>query len=267
MWPQVLQRITELGGGVLSVLFVVEPETRRLVRSAASAFPGRDAYLAHYGSLDPRNGYGMTQPAGTVFTDYDFTTEAEMAQSEFYQDYLLPQDMGYVGAKILKNDRRSVAAIAIQRARRQGPFKRSDLALLDRLAPHVLRALRLQARFADLEAQRSANRLLQNRLPFAVIVLDERLRIVELNRAAEQLLAAGDGLTARHHQLRATYPADRAALDRLIRDAVATAMGTSLKGGGIDPGASAIAAPGAERDRDAHRRMQGRPMDLIRRIK
>jgi DNA-binding CsgD family transcriptional regulator/PAS domain-containing protein len=189
--------------------------------------------LARYGGIDPRNAHGMTQPAGTIFNDYDFTTEAEMARREFYQDYLLPNGMGYVGARVLKNDRESVAAVAIQRARRQGPFELHELEFLDRLAPHVLRALRLQTRFADLAAQRWADRALRDRLPFAVIVLDKRRRIVELNPAAEQLLAAADGLTVRHGCLRTMHSADQAALDQLIRGAIATVTRTGVNGGGM----------------------------------
>ena len=137
-------------------------------------WPGYDQYLAHYAGIDPRHAYALSLPAGSKVTDYDFTTESLIAHSEFYQDYLLPLDMGYVGATILTNDRHSLAAIATQRARSQGPFEPHELQILDRLAPHLTRALRLQTRFAALEAQRWAAQTLRDRLPFAVILVDER---------------------------------------------------------------------------------------------
>jgi DNA-binding CsgD family transcriptional regulator len=165
-------------------------------------------------------------------TDYDFTTESVIAHSEFYQDYLLPLEMGYVGATILINDRQSLAAIATQRARSQGPFEPADLQSLERLAPHLTRALRLQTRFAALEAQRWADEALRDRLPFAVVLLDERGRVVSQNRAATDLLAAADGLTARHGCLRTLHPADQAALDQLIRDAARPPDGAGLPVGG-----------------------------------
>jgi DNA-binding CsgD family transcriptional regulator/PAS domain-containing protein len=167
--------------------------------------------------------------------DYNFTTEAEMARSEFYQDYLLPNGMGYVGAEMLVRDRECVAAIAMQRARSQGPFEPADLDLLDLLAPHLTRALRLQTRFVALEAQRWADQTVRDRLPFAVILVDERGRIVSQNQAATNLLAAGDGLTARHGCLRTTHPADQAALDRLIRDAARPANPAHTAVGGALP--------------------------------
>jgi DNA-binding CsgD family transcriptional regulator len=155
-----------------------------------------------------------------------------MARSEFYEDYLPSNDWGYVGAIMLKNDASSFAGIAIQRARSQGPFEPHELDLLDRLAPHLTRALRLQTRFAALEAERFADQILRDRLPFAVILIDERGRIVSQNQAATDLLAAADGLIARCGRLWAAHPTDQAALDRLIRGAAVTANGQGVDGGG-----------------------------------
>ena len=55
-------------------------------------WPGYDEYVSHYAAIDPRNARGPRLPARAKLTDYDFTTEAEMADSEFYQDYLLRND-------------------------------------------------------------------------------------------------------------------------------------------------------------------------------
>jgi DNA-binding CsgD family transcriptional regulator len=223
-------------------MIVLEPSTARPVHVLFDVWPGYDEFVAHYAKVDPRNAYGSRLGASVKFTDYDFTTETEMARSEFYQDYLLPREMGYVGAEMLVSDPRCVAGIAIQRSRRQGPFEPAELDLLDRLAPHLTRALRLQTRFAALEAQRWADQTLRDRLPFAVILVDERGRIVSQNRAATELLAAAAGLTARHGCLRA-HPVDQAALDQLIRDAATTANGQGAHGGG----AAALRRPSMRR--------------------
>jgi DNA-binding CsgD family transcriptional regulator len=214
------------------LLIVLDPNSGIPVHTLADGWPDFDRYIAHYAQLDPRHAYAKRAPAGTRFTDYHFTTEPEMARSEFYEDYLARNDWGYVGAIMLKNDAGSFAGIAIQRSRRQGPFEPDELDLLDRLAPHLTRALRLQTRFVALEAQRWADQTVHDRLPFAVILVDERGRIVSQNQAATDLLAAGDGLTARHGCLRLAHPADQAVLDRLIRGAAATSDGQSAEGGG-----------------------------------
>ena len=216
-------------------MVVLKPGSIQPTHVLFDQWPGYDQYVAHYAELDSRNAYALGQPAGSKITDYDFTTEADMARSEFYQDYLAPHDLGYVGAAILQNDRQGLAGIATQRARSRGPFEIRDFEILDRLAPHLLRALRLQTRFAALEAQRWADQTLRDRLPFAVVLVDERSRIVSQNQAATDLLAAGDGLTARQGCLRTMHPADQAALDQLIRTAVPPTNGAGASIGGAVP--------------------------------
>jgi DNA-binding CsgD family transcriptional regulator/PAS domain-containing protein len=155
-----------------------------------------------------------------------------MARSEFYHDYLWPNGLGYVGATSLKADSGSIVGLAIHRSRPQRPFELQELDFLDRLAPHLLRTLRLQTRMTELEAQHWADRALCDRLPFAVLLLDERGRVVSLNEAAVRLLAAGDGLTEGRGRLFAAHSADQAPLDHLM-NAVATAQQRGTEGGGI----------------------------------
>jgi hypothetical protein len=150
LWPEALRRITKHGRGSYTFLLILRPRTVEPLHLLGDGWPGYDQYLAHYARIDPRNAHATRVHAGAKVVDYDFTTEGEMARSEFYQDYLLPHDMGYVGAEMLVTDPNCIAAIAIQRARRQGPFELGELDLLDRLAPHLTRALRLQTRFAAL---------------------------------------------------------------------------------------------------------------------
>jgi DNA-binding CsgD family transcriptional regulator len=216
-------------------MLVLEPTTARPMHVLFDIWPGYDEFVAHYAEIDPRNAHGSLLGAGTKIVDYNFITEAEMGRSEFYQDYLLPNGCGYVGAEILVKDDKCVAGIAIQRSRREGPFELAELALLDRLAPHLTRALRMQTRFVALEAQRWADQTVCDRLPFAVILVDERGRVVSQNQAATDLLAAGDGLTARHGCLRTAHPAEQAALDRLIRDAARPANAAHASIGGALP--------------------------------
>jgi DNA-binding CsgD family transcriptional regulator/PAS domain-containing protein len=212
---------------------VLEPCTAQPLHLLSDIWPGYDEYVAYYASIDPRNAHGVRLRPGAKVVDYDFTTETEMAQSEFYQDYLVPNEMGYVGAKLLLSDSNYVAGIAIQRSRRQGPFERDELDLLDRLAPHLTRALRLQTRFAELEARRWADQTLCDQLPFAVVLVDECGRIVSQNQAAIDLLAAGDGATARCRRLRTAHPSEQSALEQLIRDAAAPTSGNPATGGAL----------------------------------
>jgi DNA-binding CsgD family transcriptional regulator len=58
------------------------------------------------------------------------------------------------------------------------------------------------------------------RLAHAVILVDERGRVVRMNRRATEIVAQGDGLLVHHGVLRGMRPADTAALHRIIGEAV-----------------------------------------------
>src|SRR5262249_1302165 len=59
-----------------------------------------------------------------------------------------------------------------------------------------------------------------NVLPDGVIVLDETSRLVFANRAAERLLAAGDGISLKHAKPCASFPSDTAFLQAAIAAAI-----------------------------------------------
>ena len=58
-----------------------------------------------------------------------------------------------------------------------------------------------------------------DRLAFGVIVVDQHARIIQANRAAEAMLAQGDGIGADASGLRAATPAQTASLRRLVTHA------------------------------------------------
>ena len=69
-------------------MLVLETSIARPIHLLFDRWPGYDEYTAYYRSIDPRNAHGVWLNVGATLVDDDFTTEAEMARSEFYQDYL-----------------------------------------------------------------------------------------------------------------------------------------------------------------------------------
>ncbi|MBI1815373.1 MAG: helix-turn-helix transcriptional regulator [Deltaproteobacteria bacterium] len=61
---------------------------------------------------------------------------------------------------------------------------------------------------------------LLHRLGHAVILVDERGRVVRMNQRAAEIVAQGDGLLIQHGVLRGVRPTDTAALHRLIGESV-----------------------------------------------
>ena len=72
LWPMLLDRIAQAANGNVICLFDFDPGRQRLRRALVNHLPDAAAYHAHYAVLDPRNRYGVRQPAGSMFIDAAF---------------------------------------------------------------------------------------------------------------------------------------------------------------------------------------------------
>ena len=109
--------------------------------------------------------------------------------------------------------------------RAQGVYDAADRALLDQLVPHVARAWRVRRaieRWQDRGADMAAA---LDRLERGVVVTDAGGAVRYANRAAERLLGDGNTIDATRGRLRATRPADTAALAAMIDRATHTGIG------------------------------------------
>ena len=73
---------------------------------------------------------------------------------------------------------------------------------------------------AELEFERDAALGALDQLPWGVLFIDEHRNRLGANRHAQEILVAGDGLTARGNTLQAEFADDTARLDRLLRNAL-----------------------------------------------
>src|SRR5262249_28173635 len=99
------------------------------------------------------------------------------------------------------------------------PFGRREAALIHRLMPHLSRALLLHQRLGAAAARRDEALEVLDWFPTGVLLLDSTGRVLVANRVAEEILAEGGGLRAGNDGLRAVFPAESAALRRLIAGA------------------------------------------------
>jgi DNA-binding CsgD family transcriptional regulator len=121
----------------------------------------------------------------------------------------------------------------LQRTRRQGHVGPDEIALFERLLPHLRQAVSLGASLARLETRALALEDALHASGTAMILLDRGGRVAFTTAAAERVLTQRDGLLVdREGRLRAARPAESAALARLIGKAARTGAGGGLAAGG-----------------------------------
>jgi DNA-binding CsgD family transcriptional regulator len=147
---------------------------------------------------------------------------------------------------------------SIAACRHGEPFSGADRELFASILPHLVRALRLHVRFAEAAAvDRGATDVLDH-LPFGVVLLDSRSRIVSRNRRAGELIEAEEGVKLVGDVLRAARSADADALSALLSSVCGT-DGGRRSGGAVSLGRrgkrplSLIATPLTDGHRDAFR--------------
>jgi PAS domain-containing protein/DNA-binding CsgD family transcriptional regulator len=233
-WPAALTATADLLGAVGSQFYFWNKHQNTTQFAVVGRLPeeGNAAYLRYYGAIDTRRQALERVPVGKV-TAYDLEfDEGRFRKSEFFNDFLVPYGVPYVaGGRPFETVDLS-AVIAVLRNFRQGSFGQLDLDVFSRLVPHLQRATRLHLQLHEMRLQNRAIEAALDRLPFGVVIADATGRALLVNRAAQDMAAAKDGLLLCGGRLTAAQPKETTILIRHIGDAIETATRRKGEGGG-----------------------------------
>jgi DNA-binding CsgD family transcriptional regulator len=184
----------------------------------------RASYETRYSSLDVwlRRESAHRIP-GTVHVGQHLVSDLELLSSEFYHDWLKPQNLLHRLSTVLVREEAHLCYFAMLRPPGDKPFGPEEVRALRRLAPHLRRAVQLRGRLALLEGEREAAMEVLHHLPTGVVLCEEDGSPVIVNELGKQLLSTGGALTVRGGRLSANSQADTEQLQRLIS---AAASGT-----------------------------------------
>ncbi len=232
LWPEFVSDFAlriKANAGVLSFHNVEEMELS-FIKSYGRDEKKIERYREYFININPYLAIVKELPF-TIFTSQKLIDEEKLIKSEYYNDWLLPQDIHYHAGAIIFRDEARLAMIDMQRPKETGPFENHEIEIIKVFEPHLRRALLINQKFWDLLANPDAATTVLDNLEIGVIFLDEISRPVYLNRKAEELTKFGDGIVVRPDGLSAEWPEQSKALRKLIFGAVETG-----KGKGIDPG-------------------------------
>lgn len=152
LWPQALDKVTNLVGGRSASVEVIDRLTLRHREYFAFGVPPADqlAYLENYNAINPRIPFVASRlRSGDMVWDYQILDEAQMNRSAFFVDFLDRIDMRYFVSATLTADADHFAGLCVHRSRRQGHVETSHIRLLKRIEPHVRQALDVATRLRN----------------------------------------------------------------------------------------------------------------------
>lgn len=190
------------------------------------------AYSQHFVQVDPIPRALEGLPSGTMAFLDEVVPFTQLKRTEFYGDYMVPQDKRHIMGGYVYNEGGAKAVFGVQRGRRGRPFEHSDRALLKALAPHFIQTFRIHQALTEARVSTAALNLAVDALRIAVFFLSEDGRVLFANRSAEMMVRKGRILTVRHGYLHAASRDSDASLQRLIHSVTKGSRADSLCLGG-----------------------------------
>jgi DNA-binding CsgD family transcriptional regulator len=222
IWPQFLEQYSKTVGARMAFVQRHHPTEGRsdLLHTFGITRVLNAEYAAYYSRVNVWRLHGerrqMYVPVRT-FVDDEVYPRPLLKRSEFYNDCLRLHGVARCFTGVVACRAGQAVTLTALRADRDGPFDTTSLKALAFLLPHVTRAEATMDRLASVAVGEAA----LNALDVGVVLLASDRRIVFVNRCADGMLRAGDGWLRRHDRLTATEASADAALQRLLRYAIA----------------------------------------------
>ena len=197
-WPEVLTHIAELFEATDAAFLEWNDDfsgVRYFVSSRrAHTEESEVLFRNHYALLDPAAKLGREAPVGAAANCVDVFKPEFVAKDEYYQGFLLPQDLRYRIATKVRGGPDSAAFLFLYRRESEGPFGVEHMRLLSHFDPHLRRLAQLHAELRRLKSDKAEVADILDRQSTAFATVDRHGRIRTINRPASRLVMAQDGL-------------------------------------------------------------------------
>ena len=229
-WPIVLEQLADALDGSTALFRQADlVNTEGVWASVRIDRAFQRLYVDRYNGHDPLWERAGVRWVESCVSDRELIPKEELIRTEFYNDFLLPQDIHTVLRTYVLAEDDWQAVISVGRSLRQGEWECEHLDLLRRVAPHLHRAAQLNLRLGSARFDEESSAEVLNNLACAVIIVTGDGKILFANCAAEAIAAAADGISIDATGLHAAEQQQSSALRQLI-SAAAT--------GGIEPNAA-----------------------------
>jgi DNA-binding CsgD family transcriptional regulator len=232
-WPHALATLSDLINGQTGTLAHLTPREALLEIVTDPALSGRIAdYLDHNLWYQRRHLASLNR----AIAGEHLASPVEVKRTPLYAYILREFDLLHMCGIMFLNEGPHFGTVSVLRSERCGPFEPSEVALMDAVAPHISRAMRIShllhaANFyaADLETA-------ANHLAFGLMLIDNQGRVLFANAVAKDMLAAGSLRTGLDGRLLATSGKGGDGVQALLKNVSARreAVGARLQGGDSD---------------------------------
>jgi hypothetical protein len=150
-------------------------------------------YLEKYAQIDPVPALMMSLPAGTATCTNRLFSPEQLKADRFYNEFFVPSGVVESLVGHLHSDQANFSLVAIMRGEDRKPFDDDDIAHLERLMPHITRALQLRRAFFRVDTKNLGLQATVDRLRAGIVLLDRDSAALFVNTAMRAVAQRGDG--------------------------------------------------------------------------
>jgi len=234
LWPQFLRELSEMLSltGAAILYHDLEHAAHSVQLSSSECCEWRDLYASYYGKLDAWRDPFLKLAEGEFGFGDDLCPPETIKRTEFYNDFLTKFDIRLFGAVATIKRPNHVEHISLYQSWKGKSPTRDAVDVMALVFPHLRCALELRRKFVDLDAKNSLLDSALNELSTGVLVVDRSGSVLLMNRSAENLLKAAEGLLIRGRRLRASILTESAQLETLMSRAATIACEKGTAPGG-----------------------------------
>lgn len=220
-----IQKIFHCRGAVLVMVEVRDP-TANFVETTGVLHKHLQLYVEKFAQIDPAPARYLSLPAGRAMSTNRLFTPEELAVDRFYNEFFLPIGLiETLGGPLYSSDG-SFAMIALMRGEDRASFDEDDVVHLERLMPHIARALQLRRTFFRMDSKNVGLQATLDRLQAGLILLPADGEALFVNAAMQTLTKQSDGFAlGRNGRPLVTNPESRRRFDALLASVSAGGSG------------------------------------------
>jgi DNA-binding CsgD family transcriptional regulator len=137
-------------------------------------------------------------------------------KSRFYREWMKPQGLRHCLAALIEVNPGSMAGVSAMRRRGAPPFGDAERELLERIIPHLQRAIRVQGIRGFSEMSREAAERIGDALRVGACLVTRTAQVVDASRRAVALLGSAEGPHLQAGRLVARTPRETRAFQELV---------------------------------------------------
>ncbi|WP_208354267.1 helix-turn-helix transcriptional regulator [Pseudaestuariivita rosea] len=199
-WLSVLQELSEIAGGARTFLFSQDLFDNRALRQhwVGCSDDFVQSWKDYYSGINPWANGAKDVTVGTVLRESQYYPEDQLLKTEFYNDWIKPQEnIKHGSAVVAYNNGRVMWLIGgLIRARDTDRYHEPFHRLLTLLAPQIQHVITTNETLNAISFERDVFSKKNIKANSAIFVINEKRKIVYANAAAETLLKSSDAIVA-----------------------------------------------------------------------